>query len=119
MKKIDLYLRSALKLGLSGKASAVYVLLLKAKKPMAPVNVINSTNLHRQYVYDALHELQEKELIESKGIGRGIKYFAHTPNKAVKEFEEKRLDAIEGINHLMSLYKKTPHGVVEIIEGDE
>lgn len=113
------YLQSALKLGLSGKASAVYVFLLKAKKPVAPVKIINATSLHRQYAYDALHELLEKDLIETVGLGRGTKYFAHTPNKALKEFEEKRLDAMEGISHLMSLYKTTPHGVVEIIEGAE
>lgn len=119
MKDLDTYFQSALKLGLSGKASAVYVFLLKAKKPVAPVAIINATSLHRQYAYDALHELLEKDLIETVGLGRGTKYFAHTPNKALKEFEEKRLDAMDGINHLMSLYKKTPHGVVEIVEGSE
>ena len=119
MNKKDQFFNSALKLGLSANSAAVYVYLLKEKNALAPVKIINGTRLHRQYVFNALKELADKDLVETSGYGRGIKYFAKTPEKALSTFEEKRLDALEGINSLMSLYKKTPHGVVEIIEGAE
>ncbi len=117
-KKND-YLESGLKLGLSGKASAVYVQLLMAKKAESPVRIINSTKLHRQYVYDAIRELQKKELVASTGYGRSIKYFANNPKIAMKEFEERRLDALEGANKLMSIFRKSAEGLIEIIEGGE
>lgn len=119
MNKKDQFINSALKLGLSANSAAVYVHLLKEKTALAPVKIINATRLHRQYVFNALKDLAGKDLVETSGYGRGIKYFAKTPEKAISDFEEKRLDALEGINKLMSLYKKTPQGVVEIFEGEE
>ena len=119
MNKKDQFIKSALKLGLSGNSAAVYVYLLKNKTALPPVKIINGTKLHRQYVFNSLKELHSKDLIDVSGYGRGIKYFAKTPEKALTEFEEKKLEALEGINTLMSLYKKTPQGVVEIIEGAE
>lgn len=119
MNSFDKYLQSALKLGLSSKASVVYIFLLKAKKAIAPIKIILGTKLHRQYVYDAIEELKEKELIDSTGAGRGVRYFAHTPNKIIKKFEQKRLEAIDGANDLMKLFKKTSEGTIDIIEGEE
>jgi sugar-specific transcriptional regulator TrmB len=113
------FIESAMDLGLSSKAAMVYVRLLEAKKAIAPIVLINITKIHRQYVFDALRELQQKELVETIGHGRGVKYLAHTPQLAIKHFEEQRLNALEGAKHLMSLFKKTPHGVIEIIEGGE
>lgn len=113
------FLDSAMKLGLSAKSAAVYICLLESKTSLAPVTVINLTGLHRQYVFDGLEELVKKGLVDSGGMGRGVKYFAHTPEKALTAFEEKRLEAMEGANHLMSLFKKNPHNIMEIVEGKE
>ena len=53
---LNKYQKSALKTGLSIKASIVYVTLLEQKKALLPKQIISFTNLHRQYVYDAIHE---------------------------------------------------------------
>ncbi len=111
------YLHSAVKSGLSAKGAAVYVTLLDAGTPLSPKGIIARTKLHRQYVYDALKELQEKRLCQAVGEGRGVKYLAASPNRLLQEAEKARLDALEGVSQLMKLYDRSPAGVVEIIHG--
>src|SRR5579872_1672074 len=74
------YLQSAVKTGLSAKAASVYVTLLEAGTPLRPKAIILRTSLHRQYVYDALHELEERRLVVSVGAKRAIKYQAASPD---------------------------------------
>jgi len=113
------YLGSALKTGLSGKAGSVYVALLEAGTPLSPKAIILRTSLHRQYVYDALHELEEKKLITSSGDKKRIRYQAATPDRLLQEAEKRRIDALEGVRSLMRLYDRSPAGVVEVIRGSE
>ncbi|OGG47767.1 hypothetical protein A3D66_02760 [Candidatus Kaiserbacteria bacterium RIFCSPHIGHO2_02_FULL_50_9] len=115
-KKSD-YLESALKSGLSGKAATVYVTLLEAGTPLVPKNLIGRSRLHRQYVYNALRELQERRLILMEGKGRGIKYMAGSPDKLLQEAEKNRIDTLDGVQNLMRLYDRSPAGVVEVIRG--
>lgn len=113
------YLESGLKAGLSTKASSVYVALLDAGTPLSPKSLILRTSLHRQYVYDALYELEEKRLIRSVGEKRSTKYEATSPDRLIQDVEKKRLDTLEGVRALMSLYDKSPTGVVEVIRGGQ
>lgn len=113
------YLGSALKSGLSAKASFVYVSLLEAGEPLKPKVIIGRTRLHRQYVYDALRELQDKRLIVPSGEGRRIRYGAASPDALLQEAEKRRLDTLEGVRDLMRLYDRSPAGVVEIVRGRE
>ena len=115
----ETYLQNALKAGLSGKASAVYVALLEAGVALPPKALISRTKLHRQYVYDALRELQDKRLIVTEGEGRRVKYAASSPDKLLQEAEKQRIDALEGVSSLMKLYDRSPAGVVEIIHGSQ
>lgn len=115
--KLDTYIESATKVGLSGKAASVYVSLLEVNSPLSPKVIILTTALHRQYVYDALHELELRHLVTTIGTGKGIKYKAISPEQFIKEVEKKRLDALEGVAVLMDLYNKSPSGSVEIICG--
>lgn len=112
-------LESGLKTGLSGKASAVYMALLESGIPLSPKTLILRTSLHRQYVYDGLHELEEKRLVIPVGEGRRIKYQATSPDRLLQEAEKRRLDALEGVRELMKLYDRSPAGVVEVIRGSE
>jgi hypothetical protein len=110
-------LQSALKSGLSAKASAVYVALLEAGMPLSPKVIISRARLHRQYVYDALQELQNKRLVISSDEGRRIKYGATSPDRLLQEAEKRRMDTIDGVRDLMKLYDRSPAGVVEVIRG--
>lgn len=113
------YLESALKTGLSGKAASVYVALLDAGLGLSPKSIILRTNLHRQYVYDALHELEGKRLITSSGKERRVKYSATSPDRLLQDAEKQRMNALEGVRELMKLYDRSPAGVVEVIRGSE
>ncbi len=117
--KLDLYIESAAKVGLSGKASNVYVTLLQAGVPLSPKVIILKSSLHRQYVYDAPHELEEKRLVIISGEGKLVKYSAVSPDKFIQEAEVKRLEALESVSVLMELYKKSPAGSVEIVSGSQ
>ncbi|MDB5265000.1 MAG: hypothetical protein JWN64_571 [Parcubacteria group bacterium] len=113
------FLDSGLKAGLSSKAASVYVALLDAGTPLSPKAIILRTSLHRQYVYDAIYELQEKRLITSVGEKRSTKYQATSPDRLLQDVEKQRLDTLEGVRNLMSLYDKSPAGVVEVIHGSQ
>jgi len=111
------YIESALKTGLSTKASSVYVALLDAGVVLSPKKIITLTSLHRQYVYDALKELLHLRLIMIVGEKRLVKYQAVSPDRMLKDVEQKRLDTLDGVQALMKLYDKSPAGIVEIIRG--
>ncbi len=111
------YIKSASQAGLSAKASAVYVALLEAGVALPPKALVLRAKLHRQYVYDALEELQNKRLLVTEGQGRRIKYGAGTPDRLLQEAERSRLEAHDGVRALMQLYDRSPAGVVEIVRG--
>ena len=116
---LNKYQKSALKTGLSIKASIVYVTLLEQKKALLPKQIISFTNLHRQYVYDAIHELEERELISKTGTGKIIKYSANNPEIMIRQSERERVDILEGVNNLFSLYNKNKKDKVDIISGSQ
>ena len=111
------YLNSALKAGLSAKAANVYVALLEAGIPLSPKVLIIRTSLHRQYVYDALYELEKHRLISTTGEKKNVKYLATSPDRLFQDAEKQRLDALDGVQALMKLYDRSPAGVVEVIRG--
>lgn len=113
------YLHDALKTGLSAKAATVYVALLEAGVALPPKALILRAKLHRQYVYDALRELQDRRLVVTEGERRRVKYAAASPDKLLQEAEKARLDTLDGVLALMKLYDRSPAGVVEVIRGSE
>ncbi len=118
-KSHENYVESALKTGLSAKASCVYVSLLDVGTPLSPKAIITRTTLHRQYVYDALKELLHLRLIMIVGEKRSVKYQAVSPEKMMKDVEQKRLETLDGVQTLMKLYDKSPAGVVDVIRGTQ
>lgn len=113
----EMYVEKGLQAGLSGKASAVYVSLLRAGKPLSPKGIILASGLHRQYVYDGLEELLLHSLISKVGTGRASKYMSNSPDTLIQEVERKRADTLDGVQALMKLYEQSPLGVVEVIRG--
>lgn len=117
--EVNGHLKSALKAGLSAKASTVYVALLESGDPLSPKSIITRTRLHRQYVYDALKELEDKRLVVTAGEKRRIKYGAASPDALLQEAEKQRIDVLDGVQNLMKLYDRSPAGVVEVIRGSQ
>jgi len=117
--KLDSYIKNANKAGLSAKASTVYVCLLDEGIALSPKNIILKTKLHRQYAYDAIHELKDLSLIVSIGENKSVRYQAVSPDKILQEAEKKRLDTMDSVQSLMKLYNKSPAGVVEVISGSQ
>ncbi len=115
----DDYLKNALKTGLSPKASAVYVVALEAGEPLSPKSLVLKSKLHRQYVYDALYELEDAGLMVRVGEGRRVKYQAASPDRLVQDAEKKKLETLGGVQALMKLYDRSPAGIVEVIRGSE
>ncbi len=111
------YLKGAIKVGLSPRAASVYVVLLEAGTGLSPKNIISRTKLHRQYVYDALRELRDMGLVGTTGGGRRIHYLAASPERLSQDAEKKRIDVLDGVQHLMQLYDRSPAGIVEVIRG--
>ncbi|MEK7460088.1 MAG: hypothetical protein AAB628_00865 [Patescibacteria group bacterium] len=114
-----MYIKNASDAGLSGKASVVYVLLLDNGTALSPKNIISKTKLHRQYVYDAIHELENRKLIMVVGVSKAVKYLAASPDKILQEVEKKRIETIDSVQSLMKLYSKSPAGIVEVISGSQ
>lgn len=115
----DEYLKNALKTGLSAKAASVYVTTLEAGEALSPKSLVIKTKLHRQYVYDALYELEDAGLLVRVGDGRRVKYQATSPDRLLQEAEKKRIETLGGVQALMKLYDRSPAGIVEVIRGSE
>lgn len=115
----DEYLKNALKTGLSAKAASVYVVALEAGEALSPKSLVLRSKLHRQYVYDALYELEGKGLVVKVGEGRRIKYQASSPDRLLQEAEKKKMETLGGVQALMKLYDRSPAGIVEVIRGSE
>ena len=113
------YLKDATKAGLSAKAASVYTTLLESGSSLSPKALIGRTKLHRQYVYDALRELQDRRLVITEGKSRRVKYQATSPETLLQDAEKARLDALDGVSALMKLYDRSPAGIVEIIRGSK
>lgn len=111
------YLDNALQAGLSPKAAAVYVAGLEAGEAQSPKALIVRTRLHRQYVYDALAELEQKSLIVKENKGKKVKYRATSPDRLAQEAERNRLETLGAVRSLMQLYDRSPAGIVEVIRG--
>ncbi len=115
----DEYLKNALKTGLSPKAASVYVVALEAGEALSPKSLVLRSKLHRQYVYDALEELETKSLIVRVGEGRKVKYQAASPDRLLQDAEKQRIETLGGVQALMKLYDRSPAGIVEVIRGSE
>jgi hypothetical protein len=115
----DEYLKNALKTGLSAKAAGVYVTALQAGEALSPKALVLKSKLHRQYVYDALFELEERGLMVRVGDGRKVKYQAASPDRLLQDAEKKRIEALGSVQSLMKLYDRSPAGIVEVIRGSE
>lgn len=102
-------------LGLNEKESAVYCFLLQRGESSA-ITVSRGVELHRQFVYNALHSLGEKGLVAQTGTTRS-KWRANNPRRFIAIAEEKQLLAIRAVDGLLALAHQKEGQEFEVIEG--
>lgn len=115
-KNIDLKLLQQLfSLGLSNKEAEVYIELLRGGE-MSAIAASKATDLHRQFVYNALGSLKEKGLVQQIGEIRS-KWRAENPRKLIAIAEEQESLAAKAAEALLALRPETAGQEVDLIEG--
>lgn len=116
-KYVDLNITKALReFGLSDKESAVYVTLLEQGE-MSAVKLGQLTSLHRQFVYNALLALKEKDLVLKLGTPTRALWRAQTPRKFIALAEEQELKAAKLSDQLLALAQRKVGQEFEVVEG--
>jgi len=116
-KIIDLNITKSLtEFGLSDKEALVYMTLLQSGEVSA-VRLSKETELHRQFVYNALAVLKEKGLVLQLGTPTRALWRAQTPRKFVALAEEQTLRATKLAEQLSVLAEKKEGQEFTVIEG--
>ena len=103
-------------LGFSDKEARVYVGLLQGGE-MSAIGVSKATELHRQFVYNALSSLKEKGLVIQIGTTRS-KWRAENPRKLIAIAEERESRASKVSEQLLILAHAV-HQEFEVTEGSK
>lgn len=117
--------KALLSLGFSEKEAGVYLYLLEKGVEIGGSKIALGTNLHRQYVYNALEKLIEQGLIEEIAHGKLSKYKAFSP-KELEKIAKRRLLETEDAVKLLERFSKAGHqqesevlfGVRDMIEHE-
>lgn len=116
-KNLDLNILKSLKeLGLSDKESEVYITLLQQGEVSA-VKLGKLTELHRQFIYNALETLKEKGLVLRLGTPTRALWRAQTPRKFIALAEEQELKAAKLSEQLLALMHHKAGQEFEVGEG--
>lgn len=115
-KNIDLNLIQMLsQLGFSEKEASVYI-ALQIEGEVSAIQVSKDTQLHRQFVYNALASLKERGLVTQIGEVRS-RWRAENPRKLIAHAEEQERQAAIAAEALLSLQQKKKGQEFEIVEG--
>lgn len=105
-------------LGLDKNEANVYVSLLKLGEVGAS-KIVRDTSLHGQTVYDALHNLEQKNLVRFN-IEKGRKKFlAQSPSILVDLIERKKMVAHEIVEKIERKFSTIDFQDIEILKGQE
>ncbi len=116
---IDLNIAESLKeFGLSDKEARVYMTLLQSGEVSA-VRLSRETELHRQFVYNALSALKEKGLVLQLGTPTRALWRAQTPRKFIALAEEQELKAAKIADQLLALMHKKTGQEFTLTEGTQ
>lgn len=115
-RNVDLNLnQTLLTLGLNDKESRVYIELLQLGDVSA-ITLSKATELHRQFVYNALFSLQKKGLVQRIG-GIRSKWRAQNPRKLIAIAEEQEKQAAKAVEALLALASQKAQQEFEVTEG--
>lgn len=113
---LDLNLLETLsKLGFGEKESRVYIALLQGPDKSA-IRLGKETELHRQFVYNALKVLKDKGLVLQVGSAPA-KWRAQNPRKLIALAEEKERVAVEAAEQLIALTHQKAGQEFAVTEG--
>lgn len=116
-KNLDLnILKSLNELGLNDKESEVYMTLLQQGE-MSAVKLGKLSDLHRQFIYNALESLREKGLVLRFGTPTRALWRAQTPRKFIALAEEQELKATKVSEQLLALMHHKKGQEFEVGEG--
>jgi sugar-specific transcriptional regulator TrmB len=99
---------SLLSIGFSQKEASVYLHLLEKGTEVGGSKIALGTNLHRQYVYNALQKLIDQGLVEEIAHGKLSKYRAFPP-KELEKIAKRRLLETEDTVKLLERFSKAGH----------
>ena len=94
------------KLGLSGRESKVYQILLDVG-PTTITKIINKTGIPSSKIYDVLRRLEQKGLVTYILVKRKKEFHPANPKKLFDLIKEKGELINEILPHLQNLYSKT------------
>lgn len=115
-KIIDQQLEKTLiSLGLNNKEIQVYIELLQSGE-MSAITLSKNLELHRQFIYNSLLTLKDKDLILQIGTKRS-KWRAQNPRKLISLAEEREKKALEASRMLLSIMNQRAGQEFEITEG--
>ena len=114
----DEILESLKTLGLSWKESLVYLSLISLGE--AGTSAISSdTKLHRQFVYDTLATLEEKDLVGHSVIRGRKRFFSNGPSRLSQMFEQKKQLADVLVSKIEKKFLPVDIQQFEIYRGQE
>ncbi len=109
-------LRRLENIGLSQKEAVVYVALLPHPNT-GTSNLIRTTGLHGQFVYDALARLEEIGLAKHVIQNGRKKFSAGSPERILSLIEEKKLSAQRVVEQLKAQFGETHEQSFEVYQG--
>lgn len=118
-KEIRLIIKNLEKLGLTEKEAGIYIFLLGKEVEVGSSKIVLGTNLHGQYVYDALGKLEEKGLVKHFIKNGRKKWLANPPDRLSSLIEEKRIIANSVSDQLQLLFRRKHEQDFEIYQGED
>lgn len=102
--------------GVSGRSGEVYLALLPQKE--VGISILErETGLHRQIIYNALHDLEEKGLTKHVIFNGRKRFSAQSPSRLQSLVDEKQKLAESLIENLSSLAKPADGQRLEVFQG--
>lgn len=112
------YVKALVELGFSEKESLVYISLLQLGQVGAS-KIITATDLHGQFVYNALESLESKNLVHHAIVRGRKKFTANSPELLVAFTAQKQKTAESLAQNLNSLLTLPNPQQFELYQGEE
>ena len=106
------------KLGLTSNMYKLYVVILESLSPIRSIDLAKKTKLTKSSLYDALHILEERNIITKIGKGHSLGYVANDPQVFVQEAKTQQLHAEDVAKQITDTYGVSKKSV-RLYKGDD
>lgn len=117
-KELDTVLNDLGQIGLGDKEARVYVALLELGE-VGSTKIIRGTNLHRQFVYQALARLEDKNLVRHNLVKGRKRFVAQNPKILLQLLDEKKQIADKVVGKLESDILITEKHNINVFKGTD